>query len=355
MEARLLVGSLALILAACGTPGAPQPPSLRLPKPVEDFKAVRQGDKVLLTWTAPQETTDRQGIRGTATARICRSYRVQPAEGCKDKVADIPSLPGQKTVFTDDLTASLRSSGQDFVAYNVEVLNDQGRSAGPSNAATIFLAPSMPPAQNVSAKLERDAVRIEWSGAEPPPPGALRTQHAYRVVRSAALPGESTVAETSVGESPARAGLASVRDRNFVWERRYAYRVVGVTQVLSREGKVLAEFEGEASPPAEINAHDVFPPERPQGLQAVYSGLETHRSIDLTWTPSEEADLAGYHVYRRAGTSESVRINQEPVKTPSYRDDDVQAGKTYIYAVTAVDARGNEGRPSEPATEKVPE
>ncbi|HUR36425.1 MAG TPA: fibronectin type III domain-containing protein [Terriglobales bacterium] len=340
---------------ACGTPGAPQPPSLHLPKPVEDFKAVRQGDKVMLTWTAPAETTDRQGVRGTSTARICRSYRTQAESGCKDKVVDLPSLPGQKAVYTDELTSAVRNSSQDFVNYNVEVLNDQGRTAGPSNAATIFLAPSMPPAQNATAKLERDGIIVEWNGTQPPPAGRLRANYSYRVVRSSALPGEGSVAETVIGEAPARAGTGSVRDRTFIWERRYLYRVVGVTQVISLDGKVLAEFEGEATAPAEINAHDVFPPERPNGLQAVYSGVDTQKSIDLTWTPGEEADLDGYHVYRYEGANEPVRISKELAKTPSFRDAGVQPGKTYFYVVTAVDARGNESKSSEPATEKVPE
>ncbi len=355
MLLRLFILGIALFIAGCGTPGAPQPPSLRLPKPVEDLKAVRQGDKVLLTWTSPSVTTDGGGIRGAATARICRSFRTQPEEGCRDKAADIPSLAGQKATFTDDLAAPLANRNQDFVTYNVEVLNDRGRTAGPSNPVTIFLAPSMPAAQEVAAHLERDAVVISWKGAETPAPRSLRANYLYRVIRSVALPGEGNAPEVTVAEGPARPGPAVVRDKSFVWERKYSYRVVGVTQVLARDGKSLAEFEGEASPPAEINAHDVFPPEEPEGLRAVYSGDPAQRSIDLTWTPSDENDLQGYNVYRREGKNEAARVNKELLKTPSYRDTDVQPGKTYFYVVTAVDQRNNEGKASEPVYEKVPE
>ncbi|MEO5935589.1 MAG: fibronectin type III domain-containing protein [Terriglobales bacterium] len=345
---------MSILLAGCGTPGAPQPPSLQLPQPVGDLRAVRQGDKVMLTWTAPKETTDRGGIRGAATARVCRGYRAQ-AEVCKDAVGDVPSDPGKKTSFTDDLTAVLRNPVQDSVTYNVEVLNDRGRSAGPSNGATIFLAPGMAAAQNVAARLERAGILIEFGGAAPPASTSLPANYFYRVMRRPALPGEGEVGETIVGEAPARPGMASVRDRNFLWERRYLYRVAGITQVLSRDGKILAEFEGQAAAPAEVNARDVFAPGRPQGLQAVYSGIETQRSIDLTWTPGEDADLAGYHVYRREGSSGNVRANPELVQTPSYRDANVLPGNTYVYSVTAVDTRGNESPASAPADEKVPE
>lgn len=361
MFARFLLCTLVIFLTACGTPGAPQPPSLRLPTPVEDLKAVRQGDRVRLTWTAPKETTDRTAFRGAATARICRSYRTQPVGqttfACPSKAADVPSLPGQQATFTDDLTHLLRDPTHDFVTYNVEVMNDRERSAGPSNAATIFLAPSMASPEKVAGRLESDGIVIEWTGVAPPAPRSLRTNYFYRVLRTPASPasGNRGGAEARVGETPAQPGPAAVRDRNFVWEQGYSYRVLGVTQVLSRDGKLLAEFEGRSAAPVEVNARDVFAPDRPQGLQAVYSGVETQRSIDLTWTPSEDTDLAGYNVYRREGGNEAGRVNKELVTTPSYRDPEVQAGKTYFYVVTAVDTRGNESTSSAPADEKVPE
>jgi len=70
------------------------------------------------------------------------------------------------------------------------------------------------------------------------------------------------------------------------------------------------------------------------------------------------ADLAGYNVYRReaSGVEEktTVKLNPELVKTPSYRDSAVAAGKIYIYSVSAVDVRGNESARSDEASETVP-
>ena len=51
--ASLLVAALFLATFGCAAPGPPQPPSLELPQPVTDLKAVRKGDKVLLAWTLP--------------------------------------------------------------------------------------------------------------------------------------------------------------------------------------------------------------------------------------------------------------------------------------------------------------
>jgi fibronectin type 3 domain-containing protein len=66
------------------------------------------------------------------------------------------------------------------------------------------------------------------------------------------------------------------------------------------------------------------------------------------------ADLAGYNVYRSEANSAAIKLNSELVKSPSYRDSAVASGKTYSYAVSAVDVRGNESQRSEQSSESVP-
>lgn len=362
MRNPLLLILAAVFVIGCGTPGAPQPPSLRLPKPVEDLKAVRQGDKVYLSFTAPSKTTDEAGIRLPGTARICRNFRVLPSETCSNVVAELPSPAGpaeQKLKFVDDLSSMLKNNRQDYVTYNVEVANELGRTAGPSNAVTVFLAPSLLPARDLTATLKEDGVTLQWTGVPQPPAGNLQTRFLYRVLRSVKAAetssGEDPPAAVLVGERPATAGMNSLRDKNFQWEKQYTYRVVGVTQVLSRDGRILAEFEGDAAPAAEIVAHDVFAPAPPKGVQAVFSGVPERPSIDLTWSPADEDDIAGYHVYRHEGSAVPERITTDTAKTPAFRDANVQLGKTYFYSVTAVDARGNQSKPSAETSEKVPE
>jgi hypothetical protein len=351
------------LLAGCGTPGAPQPPSLRLPKPVEDLRAVRRGDKVNLTWTMPNDTTDGEGLRGTISVRVCRGFRSQAEKACNQVAADVPYLAkiaaeGSKQKFTDDLTGLLQNpQGRDFVNYSVEVFNDRGRSAGPSNAQTIFLAPMMSPPSGLKASVASDAIVLTWQPVAEPPSSTLHTDYRYRLLRSAMDAGSKDGSRVSTAAEFGSNEKTSYRDTSFDWQRTYTYQILGVTRVLSREGQLLSEFDGEPSEPVTVTANDTFPPATPEGLQAVYAGAVDPKQnfIDLTWTPNVEPDLAGYNVYRMEPTkSVPVKINRELAPTPSFRDATIEPG-IFTYVVTAVDARGNESPRSQPAAETVPQ
>jgi hypothetical protein len=333
--------AFALLVAGCGTPGAPQPPSLKLPRPVADLRAVRVGDRVWLAWTPPSLTTDGGPVSSASRPQICRSFSVASTPNCR--------VATDAAAFADDLSDILAyPQGHDFVNYTVEVFNDRGRSAGPSNVATVFLAAAVPRPAGLAASVTSDAVSLRWAPLPPLPAQRLPARSFLRVLR-----GPSAVALAVLAELPVSA--SAYADTAFDWERSYAYAVVGVTQVLSGEGKVLYEFQGEASDPALVTAHDTFPPAVPANVQAVYAGgLDPRQDyIDVTWSPGRERDLAGYIVYRSDGGA-FVPVTPEPLKISSFRDDKIVAGRTYTYSVSAVDERGNESARSQPASEPVP-
>jgi fibronectin type 3 domain-containing protein len=107
---------------------------------------------------------------------------------------------------------------------------------------------------------------------------------------------------------------------------------------------------------------NTFPPHVPSGLEAVPGGATaSDRSIDLSWMPNTDADLAGYIVYRQDIDSKGVaagtatRLNVTPVVGPAYRDQTAVAGRRYAYRVTAVDTAGNESAPSDTVQETLRE
>jgi fibronectin type 3 domain-containing protein len=136
------------------------------------------------------------------------------------------------------------------------------------------------------------------------------------------------------------------------WEKTYWYRVTAVSVIKRLDSET--QIEGDDTAAVRVIAHDVFPPNVPAGLQAAYSGEGQTPFIDLVWAPVTNADLAGYNVYRSEGTGAARKLNSELVKSPSYRDRAVASGKTYTYAVSAVDVRGNESQRSEATSEAVP-
>ena len=351
-----LVLTAVLCLAACGTPGAPRPPSLELPRPVTDLAATRQGDKVTLTWTAPRETTDKQNIRHPGPVRICRGVNTTAMVQCP-QVSELPPAPAvakgakpEQRTYTDTLPMDLQQQNPTgFATYALELLNGRGRSAGLSNQVEVPLAPTLPPPSNVRAQVTPEGVVLTWTGVlhehEAP-----ELRHLYRVYRrTPETPAWSVVGEVQLSTDP----HARFVDTGFEWEKTYLYRVVVVTSVI-RGGAAAVQVESEPSADVEVFAHDVFPPAAPAGLQAVASGVGQPPFVDLTWAPNTEADLAGYNVYRHQAGQQPVKINTELVKAPAYRDREVTAGHNYFYAVTAVDLRGNESPRSAEASESVP-
>ena len=254
-----------------------------------------------------------------------------------------------QAAYTDQLSPSLQmQSPTSNLVYAVSVLNSYGRSAGLSNQVQVPSAPTLPPPQNLRARLTAEGIMLAWDPVSPAReiPGLRYEYRVYR--RDVATNHDSVAGEVQLAGDP----NPTLLDTGFEWEKTYDYRITVVTLVEQASGS--AQVEGDDSPPVQVMAHDVFPPKPPTGLQAVFSGPGQKPFIDLVWAGNGEADLAGYNVYRHEAGSEPVKINTELVKTPAFRDSDVVPGHQYFYSISAVDARGNESPRSEEASEAVP-
>ncbi len=84
---------------------------------------------------------------------------------------------------------------------------------------------------------------------------------------------------------------------------------------------------------------DTAPPATPSGL----AGNVALSGVHLHWSANSEPDLAGYHVYRATAANGSyVRIDVSTVGTNDYTDTAAPDSASLWYAVSAVDAVGNE-------------
>jgi hypothetical protein len=362
----LSAGVLLIVTSGCGTPGAPMPPSLDLPKPVQDLQASRRGDVVTLSWTVPQETTDQTTMRKLGVTRVCRAINQVYMQTCA-AVLEVPPPAGAKPdeasgkeakQLTARDTLPPTAGLHDFAVYAVEVENARARSAGLSNQVPVPLSPISQPEALSEAKVTPDAVLVGGSIKLSP---LTPEQERFRLSRhEKGSDQQIAVAEIPRPRSGETGETISVefRDETFEWEKSYEYSLSVIGSENLPGGKK-AEFESDSSPALSITPHDVYPPATPTGVQAVHSGVLEGSGdfIDVTWNANNEKDLAGYNVYRRGEQefpADAVRINSKLLITPSFRDDTVQKGRRYFYSVSAIDVRNNESEHSTEASEFVP-
>jgi hypothetical protein len=347
---------MAVALLGCGTPGAPLPPSMGIPKPVGDLQAVRKGDTITLTWSTPTETTDGELIRKPGKMQLSRTISGSGASATAPQIiAELPLPPTLKEqqaaapTAKDSLSSLQQTAGGDFAVYAVLAQSRSGKSAGPSNQVSVplVLTPGAP--QRVQATAVPLGISIAWDQSWPPQKQSMyKTQYAYRIMRRI----EGSNAATKVAQVAVGNEAELFVDSSIDWEKHYEYWITPVT-LWQAGGTNKGEVEGDDSQVVPVFAHDIFPPAAPTALQAVFSE-GTQPFIDLTWTPNTEPDLAGYNIYRHGTDEQPVKINTELVRTSAFQDKAVKPGTKYFYSVSAVDLRGNESGKSQETSEAVP-
>lgn len=382
---------LAAFATGCASPRPPKPPSLNLPQPVKDLTAERIGNQVLLHWTTPEKTTDGFEIKGPVTAEVCRI--VYPAGHAASDCVPITRLPVRSgpTQCSETLPQPLTNDPVTLLGYRVQLLNAHGRSSGFSQQA-FAAAGAAPPAvdqlraaaspsgillqwrvENTQAIVELDrlpagAASVSSSSANPPARSASpdlsqkqakdQRKDKSKTSRTSAHPQPPLPSEIRLRTPERSTDPGGTSDQTAAKGETYRYTAQRVLPV-SLEGHALA-LRSLPSPPVTVTFRDIFPPAIPTGLEAVPGGVAlSDRSIDLSWTPDDDSDIAGYFVYRQpvssAGilTGSTILLTHTPIAEPAFRDHTVVIGQRYAYRVTAVDARGNQSAPSADAQETL--
>jgi hypothetical protein len=382
---------LIVFAAGCASPRPPRPPSLDLPEMVKDFTAQRTGDQVTLHWTTPEKTTDRLEIKGSVTAEICRidhpalhpAPTAGPAQSCTP-VTRLPVRPGASQA-ADPLPKALTTGPATLLAYRIQLFNVHGRSAGLS--PQVFAAAGGAPTeveqlraaavptgamlewqpQNTSASVELERLlltpaathpHVEKPSAKSKPSAKTRPTHPSSTKSPEATPPAAN--EVKLQTPPHTGDAGGTIDSTAVKGETYRYTAQRVLDT-TLDGHTVT-LRSLPSTPVTLVVRDTFPPAVPTGLEAVPGGASpADRSIDLSWTPDSDPDLAGYFVYRQNVTptgalgGPAIRLNSTPVAGPAWRDHTVVTVQRYAYRVTAVDTSGNESKPSADVQETLRE
>ena len=116
-------------------------------------------------------------------------------------------------------------------------------------------------------------------------------------------------------------------DTTAEWDTPYTYTVIAR----------LGSAESLPSAPVAANHLDTFAPSVPAGLAA----LAAPASIELSWSRSPEPDLKGYYLFRSVNGGAFEKVG-DLLPLPTYSDKNVEHGKVYRYAVSAIDQKANE-------------
>jgi len=366
--------SLALMaLSGCGTPGAPQPPSLRLPEPVNDLTAARAGNSVTLTWTMPRKSTDHLPLKGQIPVSICWRDAREDKGDCQPS-GQASEAPEAKVEFKAPLPGALSTGKPRPVSLFVELKSPKGRSAGLSNPAVILAGTAPGPVVGLTAQVRADGVALHWTASESgtqttlvrlhrklltPPASAAKPANAPAEGKPGTVKPAAEPALRDLLVDPQSGGQGSgAIDKTARFGQVYEYTAQRLIRVslsgAERNGDEI-DLPGEISAPVRVATVDTFPPAVPQGLVAVY--VPEEKTIDLSWEPNTEEDLAGYIVYRAGPESGAgwQRISgPQPLTGAAYRDASAEPGRSYRYAVSAIDQLGHESDRSAKAAESVP-
>ncbi|MGH9863029.1 MAG: fibronectin type III domain-containing protein [Candidatus Acidiferrales bacterium] len=321
-------------------PGPPVPPTPKIPVPASDLAATQTGERILLRWTLPRLNTDGTRLPEPPKHEVYCAFfeEANPSPESFASSAELVQalspesiqvgLQDSTVVFEDVLGAdALRKNAGRFGVCGVKALSARGKDAGFSNLAAVRVYPVPEPLAQIESRVTEPAIELRWTPPARTTSGTpLAAIAGYEIYRS-------ETGEEASFVSQGRAATPLFEDKQFRFGGRYFYRV----RTLAAYGPDTVESEDSAT--VEVAPHDVFAPGAPANLIVVPG----EGRADLTWDASPAADLAGYFVYRsRTAGGGYQRLTPQALVVQSLTDTQVEAGVSYYYVVTAVDAADNE-------------
>jgi hypothetical protein len=308
---------LAVLLGGCGYVGEPLPPLANIPERITDLAAIQRGSRIIALFRVPVLTTEGKPIPGP--------IKLDLRAGTPDKFEEFSwSLdakripPGQITngFARYEIPATEWSGKSVIFGARVEAAN--GKSGAWSNFATVPVVAAPPMPADVKAVATAEGVRLTWR--------AEGSQ--FRVFRKPEEATEFALATT--------VNRPEWTDPEIEYGKQYSYLVQSVVDLGNNK-----TAESDLSAAFVIKPIDTFPPAVPAGLHATMGPA----SIELSWDPNTEPDLAGYRLYRSANGGALEKLAELP-PVPAYSDKAIQKDTAYRYAVSAVDRAGNESQRS---------
>jgi hypothetical protein len=348
-----------VVYAGCGKRRPPLPPVERVQQRTELLSGAQQGNRVILSWPAPQRNAPDSSVQSIRRIDVYRLAEKpgKPLPLTEEEFAARSTLVGSVTSEqiknageTLSYADTLELAGEPTrLRYAIRYVNASGQRAAFSNflliepAARIALPPTL---VTTGKEISEDAITISW---QPPAanidgstPVNLLGYNVYRMDEA-----QNETSQTPINSAPV-SGTGYV-DKNFKFGNTYRYIVRAVS--LGTEG---AQVESLNSNSLSVSPRDIFKPSAP-AKASIASSLGR---ISIFFLTNPEPDIAGYNIYRTTDPNlpkESwTKLNSALLTRTTYQDEKVESGRRYYYYLTAVDQTGNVSDPSEVVSETVP-
>ena len=299
-----------LLLGACGYIGPPLPPSQDIPQGVSDLTIVERGDTILAQFTIPGMTTQGLPLKEVHAVDLRVGITANPwntggwAAAAKriNVSATSPGVVKQEVPLDKDwigkeVTVAVRSTGP------------KGKTSDWSNLRQLTIDPPLATPADFKATNAPTGVQLSWSGAS-------AHYHVFRGIGDAQPDPLTDTEKPEWLDSPVEYGTP------------YTYYVQAFNGQLQQSS---------VAGPAKITPEDIFAPSVPTGL-TVEQGTA---AIELSWERNTEPRFQGYNVYRSVEGGPFEKIGSL-IAAPTYSDHNVQSGKKYRYAISAVASNGKE-------------
>lgn len=355
-----------VLIAGCGAPGEPVPPSPPIPAAISDLKAAQAGDGAQLSFTLPRKTAGGEQLNEVPAIEILRSRGNSEAKSFR-VVGQIPGALAQNFIssgraqYFDPLPpANTEAHPEIPFFYRVRTRVSRKFTSADSNTAVLLMSPVAERITKLEAVVTEVAVELSWPKSTRTSGGnALPGPITSAIYRGELDPASAEAAATDISKALWKGPFQQIgksesnifRDAGFEFGKTYIYTVRSVTM----NGNVPVESADSVA--AIVTPQDVFPPAAPQNaVAAMIPGVQPGTmSVELSWSIGVETDLAGYRVYRsEEQDGRGVLLTNELLLTPAYQDNSVAINHHYWYTITAVDHFNNESLPSVVSVEVIP-
>ena len=359
--------SACALLAGCAAPGDPSPRHPVVPVPVADLAGRQSGSEVVLTFSVPTRSTDRESLAEAPAIEIYRAA-LPPGATADRKTAwrlvyTVPSERVDSYVkdghfeFRDPLTPDdLSRTAGSSLAYMVRTRAVKARASDDSNIFTARIYPPPGSPARPARFCHRISDRCELDGIAT----AIRriSRRLPRVPRRNGIRTRSCAAGSFASE-------AEIADWNWLGLLLQPILVIRISNLEKRISirfeawRNLAPIRWNPLTPRQRSSRRAtsFLPPRPVASRLRLS-LQPHRPLPTSNYHGRSVPRRTWPAITFTGVTgkdtPGERVNEEILPSPTFRDISVVPGRRYFYRVSAVDRAGNESSKSSAVQTEVP-